>query len=97
MSQVWQGNLVNYWDELVKFNDSAVISPAFGFRFNPDPVKTEIAASTNVINQYKVPLESGTLDPNKALPEFNKKLKAAGIDKIIAEKQKKFDEWKKNN
>ncbi|WP_160725005.1 DUF3502 domain-containing protein [Bacillus sp. USDA818B3_A] len=79
-----------------KFNDSAVISPTFGFQFNPDPVKTEIAASTNVINQYKAPLEAGTLDLDKALPEFNKKLKPAGTDKIIAKKQKQFDEWKKN-
>ncbi|WP_285291982.1 hypothetical protein [Bacillus sp. ISL-18] len=37
MTHVWQGNLVNYWDELSKFNDSAVISPVFGFQFNPDP------------------------------------------------------------
>ncbi|ULT58757.1 ABC transporter substrate-binding protein [Neobacillus drentensis] len=97
LTRVWQGNDVNYWDEMLKFNDSAVISPAFGFQFNPDPVKTEIAASTNVINQYKAALEAGALDPNKTFPEFNKKLKAAGIDKIIAEKQKQFDAWKKNN
>jgi putative aldouronate transport system substrate-binding protein len=92
----WTGNPPNYWEIFKKHNDSAIFSPAFGFTFNPDPVKTEIAAATNVINQYKVGLESGTLDPDKSLPEFNKKLKQAGLDKIIAEKQKQFDEWKKS-
>jgi len=91
----WEGNPANYWDVMKKHNDSAIFSPAFGFTFNPDPVKTEMAASTNVINQYKVGLESGTLDPEKSLPEFNKKLKAAGLDKIIAEKKKQFEAWKK--
>jgi putative aldouronate transport system substrate-binding protein len=92
----WEGNAADYWDVMKKHNDSAVLSPAFGFTFNPGPVKTEIAASTNVINQYKLGLESGTLDPEKSLQEFNKKLKESGLDKIIEEKQKQFDQWKKN-
>jgi putative aldouronate transport system substrate-binding protein len=91
----WEGNSPELWEEMKKFNDSANLSPAFGFQFNPDPVKTEIAASTNVLNQYKDGLETGTLDPDKSLPEFNKKLKAAGLDKIIAEKQSQFDKWTK--
>jgi putative aldouronate transport system substrate-binding protein len=92
----WEGNDADYWDVMKEHNDSAVLSPAFGFTFNPEPVKTEIAASTNVLNQYKLGLESGTLDPEKSLLEFNKKLKESGLDKIIEEKQKQFDEWKKN-
>ncbi|MBT2654061.1 ABC transporter substrate-binding protein [Bacillus sp. ISL-18] len=91
----WEGNPANYWEVMKKHNDSAIFSPAFGFTFDPDPVKTEMAASTNVINQYKVGIESGTLDPGKSLPEFNKKLKAAGLDKIMAEKEKQFEAWKK--
>ncbi|PFO06339.1 ABC transporter substrate-binding protein [Bacillus sp. AFS076308] len=91
----WEGNPANYWEVMKKHNNSAIFSPAFGFTFNPDPVKTEMAASTNVINQYKLGIESGTLDPEKSLPEFNKKLKAAGLDKIISEKKKQFEAWKK--
>ncbi|MDQ1003484.1 putative aldouronate transport system substrate-binding protein [Neobacillus niacini] len=92
----WEGNTAEYWDVMKKHNDSAVLSPAFGFTFNPDSVKTEIAASMNVLNQYKLGLESGTLDPEKSLAEFNNKLKESGLGKIINEKQKQFDEWKKN-
>jgi putative aldouronate transport system substrate-binding protein len=92
----WEGNSPDYWDIMKEHNDSATLSPAFGFTFNPDTVKTEIAAATNVLNEFKRGIESGTLDPEKSLPTFNKKLKDAGLDKIIAEKQKQYDEWKKN-
>jgi putative aldouronate transport system substrate-binding protein len=91
----WEGNDPDYWEQMKQHNDSAIFSPAFGFTFNPDPVKTEVAAAVNVLNQYRVGLETGTLDPDKSLPEFNKKLKDAGLEKIIAEKQKQYDEWKK--
>jgi putative aldouronate transport system substrate-binding protein len=50
-----------------------------------------------VKDQYKVGLETGTLDPDKYLPEFISKLKASGIEKIIAEKHKQLDEWAKSN
>lgn len=68
-------------------------SLATGFTPNLDAVKTEIAAVNNVVNQYKPALETGSVDPDKVLPDFIGKLKAAGIDKIIQEKQKQLDEW----
>ncbi|WP_026560698.1 MULTISPECIES: ABC transporter substrate-binding protein [Bacillaceae] len=89
----WVGNSPDYWEEMSEFNDSGIISPAFGFTFNPDPVKTEIAAASNVVTEFRRGIESGTLDPEKSLSDFNEKLKSAGLDKIIAEKQKQFDEW----
>lgn len=91
----WEGNDPDYWEQMKQHNESAIFSPAFGFTFNPDPVKTEVAAAMNVLNQYRVGIETGTLDPGKSLPEFNKKLKDAGLEKIIAEKQKQYNEWKK--
>ncbi len=90
----WEGNEPDYWETMKEFNNSAILSPAFGFTFNPDPIKTELAALTNVVSQYRTGLETGTLDPAKSLPEFNEKLKAAGLDKVIAEKQRQYDEWR---
>jgi len=89
----WEGNDPDYWAIMKKHNESAIFSPAFGFTFNPDPVKTEIASSMNVLNQYKLGLESGTLEIDKSLAEFNKKLKESGLEKIMVEKQKQYDEW----
>ncbi|MNY51174.1 hypothetical protein D3C86_1867400 [compost metagenome] len=65
--------------------------------FDASPVKTEFAAVTNVITQYKLPLETGSVDTDKILPEFITKLKSAGIDKIIVEKQRQLDAWAKEN
>jgi putative aldouronate transport system substrate-binding protein len=69
------------------------ISPALGFVFNVEPVKNEHTALTNVTDQYRPILETGSVDPAERLPEFIQKLEAAGIGKYIAEKQRQLDEW----
>ncbi|XID94533.1 ABC transporter substrate-binding protein [Paenibacillaceae bacterium WGS1546] len=97
LSYIYKGGDPEVWNKTKAFNESAVASKALGFTFNVEPVKTEYTAITNVVNQFKVGLESGTLDPDKVLPEFNDKLKAAGIDKVIAEKQRQLDEWAQLN
>jgi len=37
---------------------------------------------------------TGTVNPEEFLPKANQKLKAAGLDKIIAEAQSQIDAWK---
>lgn len=81
------------WNILKQFDTSAKKSKALGFIFNTEPVKAEIAALTNVENQYRLALETGLLDPDKNLSEFLKKLNSAGLEKVITEKQKQLDEW----
>lgn len=93
LSYVFEGDDPNIWEEMETFNNEAVKSKALGFSFNAEPVKTEYAAVTNVINQYKMALETGSVAPEEILSDFNSKLKSSGIDKIIAEKQKQLDEW----
>jgi putative aldouronate transport system substrate-binding protein len=93
LSYVWEGDDSAVWEMQDAFNKEATKSKAMGFSFTVDPVKTEAAAIQNVKDQYKIGLENGTLDPVKYLPEFISKLKAAGMDKVIAEKQKQLDEW----
>lgn len=81
------------WKKMKEFNSNLVKSKALGFSFNSAPVQNEITALNNVTQQYRKILETGTVDPTKKLPEFITKLKAAGIDKVIAEKQKQLDAW----
>ncbi|MFD0717453.1 ABC transporter substrate-binding protein [Paenibacillus sp. GCM10027626] len=97
LSHVWEGDDPKVWELTDEFNKAAKKSKAMGFSFTVDPVKTEAAAVKNAKDQYKIGLENGTLDPDKYLPEFIAKLKSAGIDKIIVEKQKQLDEWAKTN
>lgn len=93
ITPVWAGNPPDFWDVFRAFNNNARRSKAIGFSFDATPIKTELAAVTNVLQQYQLTLENGVVDPTIKLPEFRAKLKAAGIDKIVAEKQKQLDAW----
>ena len=81
----------------IDLNKNAKPSPALGFSFNMDNVKTEFANCSSVLDQFFYALSSGSVDPDKYQPELVAKLKTAGADKIIAEKQSQLDEWKKTN
>jgi putative aldouronate transport system substrate-binding protein len=94
LSYVWEGNDPDIWANLKELNESAVKSRAMGFSFDINSVKSQVASVTNVMNQYDGGLQTGTSDP-ALLAEYAKKLKEAGIERIIAEKQKQLDEWLK--
>lgn len=93
LTYVFEGNQQDIWEQTAKFNNEITLSKAMGFSFDPNPVKTELTALQNVYGQYKQTLENGAVDPATVLPEFIAKLKDAGIDKVIAEKQKQLDAW----
>lgn len=97
LSHVWEGTDPNIWEETRAFNENAKKSKALGFSFDSSSVQTELAAATNVLEQFRFGLETGTLDPEKTVPDFVNRLKAAGIDVIIEEKQKQLDAWAEAN
>ena len=73
-------------------NKNSAMSPAMGFTFDSSSVSNEYAAVTNVINQYLPGLITGSMDPAE-ITNFQDKLKAAGIDKIVEAKQQQLDQW----
>lgn len=79
-----------------KMNAEAVRSEILGFVFNTDPVVNEISVCSNILSEYITSLTSGSAEPTKRYEEFIAKLKTAGADKIVAEKQKQLDEWVKS-
>lgn len=83
------------WEAFEKFNESSVPSPALGFYFDSNPVRTEIAAISNVTSEYSPALLKGAVDPEEYLPKFNEKLNEAGIQKVLDEIQSQYDQWKK--
>lgn len=93
LTYVWTGSSPDLWKQTQQFNDSALISKAIGFTYDPSSVKRELIAVSNVYNQYCLALEDGAADIDTIYPQFIKKLKAAGIDRIIAEKQKQLNAW----
>jgi len=97
LGYIWEGNDADIWEQLEEFNNTAKASPALGFAFDNSSVTNEISACNNVLAKYAIGLEIGCLEVDKILPEFQKALKDAGIDKIIAEKQAQIDEWYQAN
>ena len=93
LAYTWAQDPADLWEQTDEFNNSSIKSAALGFSFDATPVKTEVAAVSNVISQYRMGLETGLLNPEQVLPEYIEKLKAAGIDRIIAEKQSQLNDW----
>ncbi|WP_158629978.1 ABC transporter substrate-binding protein [Cohnella sp. AR92] len=94
LTYLWDGESADKWQKFKEYNDSAHKVKSFGFNFNTDPVKTEVSVISNIIKEYRPLLETGSLDADKVLAEYNSKLKANGIEKIRTEAQKQYDEWK---
>jgi putative aldouronate transport system substrate-binding protein len=96
-SHVFEGNPPDLYQQLDAFNKSGIVSKALGFQYDSTPVKTAVAAVTNVVDQYRLSLEHGVQDPDEYLPKFLSALKDAGIVEIIAEKQQQLDAWAATN
>jgi putative aldouronate transport system substrate-binding protein len=92
ISHVWEGNSPDLWDQMKVFNANAIPSPALGFTFNSTPVLSQGSALAAVRDQYRSVLETGSVDVSM-LDEFNAKLKQAGLNEVIAEKQRQLDAW----
>lgn len=87
----WTTENPDYAEELLEENTNAKKSMALGFAFDTTNVTNEITQLDNVCSKYQVGLECGALDPKTYLPEFIAALKDAGLDTVIAEKQKQLD------
>lgn len=85
------------WEKTKEMNDAAVQSRILGFAFDSTSVTNEMAAVNSVVDQYALSLETGAVDPKTTMPEFIKKLEAAGSDTIVKEMQKQLDAWVAEN
>lgn len=93
LNYITQGEDENKHQILEDWNKSLKRSPALGFHFNPEKVKTELAACANLQTQYKVMLERGDNEPGPILDEYIKKLRAAGSEKIMEEVKDQYAAW----
>lgn len=91
----WDTDPEDKIEQYKNFNEAAVASPTLGFYPDTTNVSTQIATLANVVQEFKAPLFTGSVDTDKYLNELNKKLKASGLDDVIAEIQKQYDEWMK--
>ncbi len=94
LTYIWgKGRDTTIYSRLEANNKNAQFSPVMGFSYDSTPVSTEIAALTNVKNQYLPGLACGSLNPETELPKFLQALEDAGLQKVIDEKQAQLDAW----
>ena len=93
---VQEGVPVDTWKQQDEFNRNSDMSDILGFSFDETNVQTEVANCNAVVSEYLKPFMLGFLDIDDKYPEFMDKLKAAGADKIVQEKQKQIDEYLAN-
>ena len=94
---VWVGDSPDLGSMIMEFNAQAETSIALGFTFDNSAYTAEYAALQNIYDEYANQLLYGFLDPVSGTAEFNDKLKKAGLNRYIAEKQRQFDVWYVNN
>ena len=92
----WETEDKDYAEKIIESNETCKKSSGLEFSFDSSAVLNEITQLDNVCSKYRGGLECGTLDPETVLPEFNEELKKAGIDTVIAEKERQFNEWLTN-
>lgn len=86
-----EGLPVSFWKDLEQSRETAICSPALSFVFDSTPVSTQLYRCEQVREEYLNLLYSGVCDPEPLLEKMNAALKEAGIDEIIAEKQRQLD------
>lgn len=90
------GNGADYNQKLLEQNKTVKASKALGFSFDSSKVETELTAISAVGSQNM----TGFLTGGGNLTEYDtfiEKLQKAGIDDVIAEKQRQVDEWRADN
>ncbi len=94
---VEEGQDPTIWKQVEEWSSKGTPSGILGFVFDPEKVKTEIAACSSVVSEQLRMLDTGSVaNVDTALDDFLTKLKTAGSDAILAEAQRQMDEWVKN-
>ena len=84
---------VGTWPETAEINANAKASCILGFAFDSEPVATQIAQCSAVVEEYLPALNCGAVEVDSTLEAFTSALKDAGVEQIIAEMQSQIDAW----
>jgi len=83
----------SYWSEVRHQNEIAEQSVMMGFMMNLEPVLMELTNARIIWERNATDLMVGAANPNVVLPRLIAELRAAGLDKIMAEAQRQVDEF----
>ena len=88
---------VGAWAATKEMNDTAFPSEALGFVVDREPIKTEIAQTSAVYNEFVMPIQFGWVAFADGGAEAIEKLNEAGAQTIINEVNRQLQEWRAKN
>lgn len=83
----------NKWQQFTEYNKQGLVLNSLGFSFDRTPVDVEHAACRAVTEMYYKQLFTGSVDVDATVKQMEADYKAAGVDRLIAEMQRQYDEW----
>jgi putative aldouronate transport system substrate-binding protein len=84
---------VGAWEKTKEMNDTAFPSVALGFVVDREPIQTEIAQTSALLEELGDPIANGFVAYDEAAPDLLARLNEAGAPKIIEEVQRQLNEW----
>ena len=82
---------IHQWEKTMANYANATLSAAMGFTPDLTPVETQCLAIKSVIEEYMPELQTGTSDPDAAIPEILGRLNEVGLQDVIAEIQNQLN------
>ena len=82
---------IHQWEKTMANYANATLSAAMGFTPDLTPVETQCLAIKSVIEEYMPELQTGTSDPDVAIPEILGRLNEVGLQDVIAEIQNQLN------
>jgi len=104
----WIGSLWDQWpsnwntqealDQMKSDNDTSLVSPLLGFNFDPEPVKQEVSQIQAIADEMNPILFTGSApDLEKYIADGRQRALNAGLQKVLAEVVRQYEEWKASN
>jgi putative aldouronate transport system substrate-binding protein len=84
---------VGAWEQTKEMNDTAAPSVALGFVVDREPIETEIAQTTALLDELGDPIANGFVAYDEGAPDLLARLNEAGAQKIIEEVQRQINDW----
>ena len=82
---------IHQWEKTMANYEHATLSAAMGFTPDLTPVETQCLAIKSVIEEYMPELQTGTSDPEVAIPEILGRLNEVGLQDVITEIQNQLN------
>ena len=82
---------IHQWEKTMANYANATLSAAMGFTPDLTPVETQCLAIKSVIEEYMPELQTGTSDPEVAIPEILGRLNEVGLQDVITEIQNQLN------